>query len=261
MNEVRTEWNWDLIAHKYWKPVIQKIVNKKRFAVLKYDSCWNLGDNIQTLAAMKFLGTDDVSFVDREKLNTYSGPPVRLIMNGWFMINCKNFPPTENIEPIFIGFHCGNENLISENVSYFKKWEPIGCRDSNTVSLCEKYGIKAWLSYCLTLGFDEYNGERDGEYEIDLNRIDISDHVVDKKYWGDNEYKLALSQSVIDKYKKAKYVKTGRLHCWLPCLAMGTPTELIYNYKNSDSRFSGYLEKLNIPEIKRDLKLFFKQIK
>ena len=35
MNEVRTEWNWDLVAHKYWKPAIQKVINKKNLPRLE----------------------------------------------------------------------------------------------------------------------------------------------------------------------------------------------------------------------------------
>ena len=70
--------------------------------------------------------------VDREKLNIYPGPSLNLIMNGWFMENSKNWPPTKNIKPLIISFHLNptakKKMLSSSGIEYFKKHEPIGCR-------------------------------------------------------------------------------------------------------------------------------------
>ena len=91
------------------------------YAVM-WASTQNLGDDIQTLAAINFLnkkGINSFSYVDREKMNGYDGTPVKLIMNGWFMHNINQFPPAKNIFPIFISFHCVKSKLIKENISYF----------------------------------------------------------------------------------------------------------------------------------------------
>lgn len=234
----------------------------KRFAVLKYSGGFNVGDDIQTLAAMHLLGTDDVDFIDREKLHLYDGPPVTLIMNGWFIGDLKNFPPAPQITPKIIGFHSHCEELVRDNVEYFKKWEPIGCRDEWTVGLFKKYGVKCWLSYCLTMGFDKYTGPRtENTYEIDVNRVDTSDHTtaVVKEDWDNTERRLSVARRILDRYRKAKHVKTGRLHCFLPCLAMGTPVDLVHYNKNGILRFRGYLGDLDCDKIRNDLKDLFKR--
>ena len=45
----------------------------------------NIGDDIQTLAGINFLekkGITDYTYIDRERLSDYNGPPVVLVMNG-----------------------------------------------------------------------------------------------------------------------------------------------------------------------------------
>jgi hypothetical protein len=76
-------------------------------------------------------------------------------MNGWFMHNPKNWPPTDKIYPLFLAFHLNetakNEVLSTEGVNYLRKHEPIGCRDYYTVRTLESVGIKAYFSGCMTL--------------------------------------------------------------------------------------------------------------
>ena len=126
--------------------------NKK--AVLSYPMSNNLGDYIQSIATKELIGKN-LTEVDRENLHIYNGPKVSLIMNGWFMQNSNNWPPSNNIIPFFISFHINpvaKNNLLSKKgIEYFKKHEPIGCRDLYTQSILEKKGIKAYFSGCLTL--------------------------------------------------------------------------------------------------------------
>ena len=79
-------------------------------AVLDYPRSDNLGDYVQTIAAKMMLSEAPIS-IDREKLNSYSGPSACLIMNGWFMENPKNWPPSLQITPLFVSFHI-NLSLI-----------------------------------------------------------------------------------------------------------------------------------------------------
>ncbi len=126
----------------------------KKYGLLKYNKTNNIGDEIQSIAAKQFLPHVDV-FVDREKLSDYKGDKIKLILNGWFMNNPKKFPPSKDIEPLFISFHITKESskiLTSENsIKYLKKYEPIGCRDYYTLELLKKKGIKSYFSGCLTL--------------------------------------------------------------------------------------------------------------
>ncbi|MBU79243.1 MAG: hypothetical protein CMD29_03855 [Flavobacteriales bacterium] len=133
-------------------------MNKK--AILSYPMSNNLGDYIQSIATKELIGKSLIE-VDRENLHTYDGPKVSLIMNGWFMQNSKNWPPSNNIIPFFISFHINpvaKNNLLSKKgIEYFKKHEPIGCRDLYTQSILEKKGIKAYFSGCLTLTLKNKN--------------------------------------------------------------------------------------------------------
>jgi hypothetical protein len=116
---------------------------------------FNIGDYIQSLAASQFFGNEVDFFLDREGLNDYCGEKVALFMNGWFMHNPLNWPPSSRIFPKFIAFHMNSmvyEHLLSnESVTYFKKYEPIGCRDYKTATLLQEKGVNAYFSGCLTL--------------------------------------------------------------------------------------------------------------
>ena len=173
-----------------------RTIEKFSDEVKKYGVLWastvNIGDDIQTLAGINFLkkhGINDYVFVDREELSDYNGEPIKLVMNGWYMHNIKKFPPSDKIHPIFVSMHVWDENLIKENVEYFKKHQPIGCRDEYTVKLFKKYGIDAYFTGCLTLLFDDVNEKKGGKYIVDLNsKVGyISDIDFDKSKYKDFE--------------------------------------------------------------------------
>tara|TARA_B100001057_G_scaffold134126_1_gene133574 strand:- start:341 stop:1273 length:933 start_codon:yes stop_codon:yes gene_type:complete len=126
--------------------------------VLGFKGSRNIGDYIQTKAVIDILNKQNIKIVEREKLNNYNGPPIKTIINGWFMENPKNWPPSKNINPLFISFHI-NPSIVKtfinhESIEYFKKNEPIGCRDYYTRDLLVKNGIKAYFSSCVTLGME-----------------------------------------------------------------------------------------------------------
>ena len=108
----------------------------------------NIGDYIQALASLQFLPSFD-GFVEREGLNSYSEEECTVIMNGWFMHNPNQWPPSNMIHPIFFSFHINSSVYDKfqekESISYLKKYEPIGCRDTNTEELLNKNGIKAFF--------------------------------------------------------------------------------------------------------------------
>lgn len=114
----------------------------------------NIGDYIQALAASQFLPTID-GFIQRENLRDYKGEECKIIMNGWFMHNPVQWPPSEKIHPLFVSFHLNTlakETLTNpQSIAYFKRFEPIGCRDIYTRDLLQSYGVEAYFSGCLTL--------------------------------------------------------------------------------------------------------------
>src|SRR5678816_3622094 len=72
---------------------------------------YNAGDYIQSLAAARFLPKVD-KYVNREKLNEYNGPPLKLNMNGWFMHRPSNWPPSEMIDPLVTSFHLNSKACL-----------------------------------------------------------------------------------------------------------------------------------------------------
>lgn len=114
----------------------------------------NLGDYIQSIAAKQFLPKVD-SFIPRDFMNLYSGDKVKMIMNGWYMNNPLNFPPSESIIPLQTSIHV-NSDIVHEffnekTICYLKNTGPIGCRDLFTQKTMLSYGIDAYFSGCLTL--------------------------------------------------------------------------------------------------------------
>lgn len=119
----------------------------------------NIGDYIQALAAKQFIGDADL-FLEREtELKDYAGDEVMMIMNGWYMNHPENWPPSDKIIPLFVALHinvCGLPLFLSkESIEYFKKHQPIGCRDTNSVKLLKNKGVDAYFSGCLTLTLGE----------------------------------------------------------------------------------------------------------
>lgn len=114
----------------------------------------NIGDYIQTLSVIKLINRD-YQILDRERLNTYQEKACKVIINGWFMENPNNFPPSANLNPLFISFHispsASKQMLKNTTINYLKQHQPIGCRDKYTQTLLEKHKIKTFLSCCVTL--------------------------------------------------------------------------------------------------------------
>lgn len=68
----------------------------------------------------------------------------------------EHWPPSLDLEPLVISFHLVPtvaRRILSapESINFFKRNEPIGCRDWGTVRILEKEGINAYFSGCLTL--------------------------------------------------------------------------------------------------------------
>ena len=142
----------------------------------KYGVIWaptpNIGDDIQTLAAINFLkkkGITEYKLINRERLHKYNGEEVHLIMNGWFMHHIKNFPPSKKIKPIWLSFHVARPKFVLKNLNYFKNQPAIGCRDKHTVNFLKSHGINAYFTGCLTLLFDKHPNKNSKKYLVDVN--------------------------------------------------------------------------------------------
>ena len=242
-------------------------MKKVDFGLLSYKDTDNIGDEMQSLAARRFLPVVN-HMVDREHLNTFSTPsgnPVALIMNGWHSWNPDNWPPSEQIHPLLISMHLAKvkmadgrvarDVLIERAGAYFRKWGEVGARDKATLEFLQQHRIKAYLSGCLTLTLQRPELERDPRLIV-LN--DLPEKLMSSIYWrvvnrdflvtrhggwkGDTpEERLALAERMLRNYARASCVVTTRLHCALPCLAIGTPV-LLVDVGNDPERFDSLAE-------------------
>lgn len=248
-----------------------------KYGLIVYKETTNIGDDIQCYAAASLLPQVDV-VIDREHLDEFkSEEPVMAIMNGWFLHKKWNWPPANDLRPLFVAFHYAEyrvaqyygeyiktEFLKGPGKDYLKAWEPIGCRDLNTVKLLENLGIKSYFSGCLTLTLPQMPRKaEDSEYiclvDLDVKatekfsekakkeniNVKIMTHLI-SQYKPDTtwEYRSKKVEELLTVYQNAKCVVTSRLHCALPCLALGVPVILVR--KDLDNiRFQPYVEWLH----------------
>lgn len=239
-----------------------------------------MGDEVQSLATADLLPRVDY-YLPRENLDRNDiNEPVKLVCNGWFMQYPQNWPPAENIIPLFISLHITQSNrsarlmLRKELVDYYKRFEPIGCRDYNTLRLFESIGVKAYFSSCITLTLqNKFRTRNENILLVDPLRHNYTkayrDYIISKivpeKYRDSvinvNQRRKNLDVSIeerfrdaeklIEMYSQARLVITSRIHCALPCLALGTPVYFINagyhsRFFNLNDRLDGLLELMNI---------------
>jgi Polysaccharide pyruvyl transferase. len=211
------------------------------FGGFEYRGLSNIGDYIQSIAAEQFLPEINIR-LNRDSLSNYEGEvPVLLIMNGWFSHSPNTcFPPANQISGLYWGFHVTAWNnsweLIAkkESLAYLKRHEPIGCRDRYTAEKLKKNGIDSFYSKCLTLTFPNRLSEPEDGWNIlvDAKHLPVPDHILKKSLFVSHEVPYNLPEKIkfiyarylLNLYKeKARLVITTRLHCALPCIAMGIP--------------------------------------
>ncbi len=207
------------------------------------DQC-NVGDDIQALAAAQHLPRIDMT-IDREAIQHHR-IPAAVIMNGWFSRNPAAWPPRPEIKPIFVGFHVTEhfKETVKQHVDYLKLHEPIGTRDKASADFLRSLGVKAEVTYCLTLTFPQrQQAPRDGKvFLVDAESIAVPralrsraikvTHTVAPV---GHQVTLPYARRLLDTYRdQASLVITTRLHAALPCIAMGIP--VVYFGRRSDGR-------------------------
>ncbi len=246
-------------------------------AVIYYKDTYNIGDTVQTYAANSLIEGTDV-FLDREALNTYNDQKVKLLCNGYFMAQPQNWPPSQQIDPLFISFHIsgyyGAEKYMLNPAlkSYYNNHGPIGCRDKDTAARLKSIGVDSYYSSCLTLTLDLKEKIKDSgeiifaDAFLKMNNEDYANQMIARMVPASLKSKivrvkhdmdiqnltvqerLPIAEALLKRYAAARLVITSRIHCALPCLAMGTPVyfmDLGYDRKNARKRFDGILDLMN----------------
>ena len=242
-----------------------------RYALLTYRTT-NIGDEVQSIAAAQFLPSIDLR-IDRDRLDT---PPLgadgayKIILNGWHTHAPENWPPAPFLDPLLTSIHISQELfqanagglrpvdilLRGASLDYLRARGPIGARDSWTRDLLQSHGVDSFFSGCLTLTLHgAADPRRDYVCAVDLPppllrhlRQKVEGRLVVRTHhhpsppaFGERAFTARQQLSL---YAQAKCVVTTRLHCALPCLAMGTPV-LFINAAKDLYRFSGLIDFLH----------------
>ncbi|MEZ5709247.1 MAG: polysaccharide pyruvyl transferase family protein [Blastomonas sp.] len=227
-----------------------------RFALLSYYGLRNIGDEIQSLAARQFLPRVDCH-VPREAIDRDpddpggSGEPLKIILNGWFMEDARHWPPSDRLIPHITSFHITQARrnrgnwwkpkaktllLSPAGRDYLRRHAPIGARDEATMELLREHGIDAYYSGCLTLTLERPDGVVRGDDVVACDLSGRMERAIERRTGKPPlrvthdvagmpgvEERFARAEAMLATYAAAKAVITSRVHCALPCLAMGTP--------------------------------------
>jgi hypothetical protein len=225
----------------------------RSFAALKV-STENLGDHIQIIAGLRLLaglGIQPTRYIDRDN-EIHSAPgldeevgPVGILLNGWFKTNRSEWPPHPQLVPLILGFHirlfqC--PELISEaSIEFFRRYQPIGCRDVYTKNLLEAKGVLAFTSNCLSLTFPRRIDNPATQTEVFVVSRDdrirnylpqwIGPYTFVSHYTGSRDFaaNFVQAQELLETYRsRAKLIVTTLLHSALPAMAMGIPVVVFY---------------------------------
>lgn len=231
----------------------------------------NIGDPIQTFA-MKYiyskLGIADNTLIHISRYHTreYKGEKVLLPFNCFNRIfnqlglPYQTLPASQDIIPFFWSFHLHSRVLGNEIINHLKMYQPIGCRDEETMINMKNHGISCYLSGCATalLPIRLSKPKKQKVFFIDIpnslkpfipeefkKNAEYLTHYIEFKRLSDcpfmtsEEYNVFYQIGVmrLERYKReASLVVTSRLHAAAPCIAMGIPVILVS--ENFDGRFS-----------------------
>ena len=221
-----------------------------------------IGDDMQLLAIenlYKYMGInyDEVVRIPYNELSTYNGEyvilPISFPLTAYShndLITCFS----DRIIPVFLGLCVLQDTFTQKDIEYFKKYEPIGCRDEYTLKNMRKNGIKAYLNTCMSVGFPKRIDEKDLIGRKKVICVDVNGKLKEKipqellpdcEFLSHTFYKNEfdgtpeeLCKKMYEKYiAEARLIITDRIHAALPCAAAGLP--VVFAKDRYSYRFSG----------------------
>lgn len=237
--------------------------DSEQYYGLLCNSSINIGDEIQSVAAMRFLPKID-KYVHRERIDKYkSNKKTKLIMNAWWTQRISAFPPSDDIEPLLISMHFRRlirNSTPPQYLNYLKQWGPVGCRDKATAEWLNQNGVPAYFSGCLTLTLQKNPLIKKGNYilGVDLpkhivkeikSRTDMPFYNISRKLMPlETDKRFKLAQLMLYIYQSARCIVTSRLHVAMPSLALETPVLMLDtkdDWLRQDGRYEGLAELCN----------------
>jgi hypothetical protein len=253
----------------------------QKFGCIRYSST-NIGDEIQSVAACRFLPQIDY-YVPRERMDKFhseNSEKVKVIMNAWWMWQPNHFPPSADIDPLFISFHLRegirNEKFMTnKTIEYLKAHAPIGCRDTATEKFFKENGIDSYFSGCLTLTLlpNENIKKKAGDYILCVDvPPDVEKTVrerAEKPVYTISRMlmpaftsieRLEVAKVMLYAYHNAACIITPRLHVGLPGIAFRTPVCMLTTDSREDEvltrrgRFDGLENVFNEVDVEEFLR-------
>lgn len=238
-------------------------------AVDKENRIVNLGDAFELIAIDQLyyqmgVTDDDIIMLDLYELEHYQGEEVILPINFMFMpqimgVNLLNM--SSKIIPVFLGLALTQTTLSEEQISFLRKWEPIGTRDERTKNILCENGIKSYIGGCLVSTLSRKTcspPNEDGKVAfIDVPRFVepyVPDEIRKKIVFLDHEFFVSYEEVMEDTSLKRRaaeriqyyednisLIVTSRFHGAVIGLALGIP--VILAAENNFYKFS-WLSKL-----------------
>lgn len=190
-----------------------------------------------------------------------------LVVYGWYMHpqfeHVFDFPFPSNLRPVFLSFHINRPEILTPPaIDYLKAHGPIGCRDWSTVYLLRDHQVDAFFSGCMTMTLNKIYQNRPriqpttpavalvdvpskqaAQIPKDGSATETITQELDAVRHTGFEENLHQAKNLLNRYRNEfSAVHTSRLHCYLPCRAMGVPVKFVTKPgKENDIRFEGLI--------------------
>lgn len=251
-----------------------------KYGLIYFRNTDNIGDDILSYAGKQFYPHVDY-YIDRESLDVFTPDKceyVATIVNGWYLHYSYTFQPSPYLLPLFIGTHFSKDGMIQNDwsyidasvVRYLQQYGPVGCRDRHTADILGQKHVDSYFSGCLTMTLPKFADvepnyqtilvDVPGEVSAYVRQLLPSNEIVEKTHrlmpeetggeWPEREARLI---EYLKLYQGADLVITTRLHCALPCLALGTPVIFVASYDEDFQirmeSFADYLPHYSVEDI------------
>ena len=237
-----------------------------KYGLFKYET-ENIGDEIQSIAARRFLPSVD-AYIDRDRLGEYCpDEETKIITNGWFMHAPYQWPPKSGkVIPLTVSMYIDQadskvlDTFFSDtSIKYLNDHGPVGARDLSTLELLQKHGVESYFSGCMTLTLQRDPSIPKGVFVL---AVDVPQSVVEmvqshtgrsvihaSPYFDANmsqDDRFQLAEYFLYLYQSAAAGISTRLHAMLPALALETPVFLVKDRsKYDEKRYAGLAELVN----------------
>lgn len=232
-----------------------------RYGLLRYTT-WNIGDEIQSIAARQFVPQVD-TWLDRDQIGTETSrldTPTKVILNAWWL-HGDDWPPRgDMLEPLLISMFLDHHHpaarrafLSPASLDFLRAHGPVGARDQATLAFLEEQSVPAYFSGCLTLTLQRDPDVRRQDFVVAVDlpqpvlaalKLRTDRPVVELTAYHEPtlspEHRIRLAELYLLAFQSASMVLTTRLHALLPSLAFDTPALLVRTPSTFDPlRFQG----------------------